>query len=342
MKILADATLPDLVAAFPEPFKLSLYHNAEELQQALPEQDILLCRANLAVNADLLQNTRLKYVATASSGTDHLDKAELQARRIEIIDAKGCNASAVADYIEATLAYLDEQQLIKGKRAGIIGLGKVGTEVHKRLQAADFQTVTYDPVKALKEKEFTSADLSQLFTCDLLCIHAELHHSSPFPSWHLINADFLNQLKPNTVIINAARGGIIDEQALLQTPTPLIYCTDVYLHEPNISTDIIQKATLCTPHIAGHSLEAKHAAIAIVSNKLHHILDINPPLLNKPRYQGNALLQSLHRREEKILAIYDPSKETSELKTASDKKEAFLRLRKQHHFRHDFSLYFQE
>ncbi|CAM2788725.1 erythronate-4-phosphate dehydrogenase [Legionella steigerwaltii] len=338
MNILADASLPGLEEAFPKPFHLTKYHHPDEIKQLLLGQDILLCRAALKVNQSLLKNHSLRYVATASSGTDHLDHLWLNSQNIQIIDAKGSNARAVADYVVACLAVLEQQRLIRGDIAGIIGLGKVGTQVAVRLQAAGFQIRTYDPPKAVRET-FHSCSLEELHQVDLLCIHAELHNTQPYPSDNLIHQNFFNQLKPGCVIINPARGGIVNEEELLHTSKPLIYCTDVYLNEPNIDKRIIDKSTICTPHIAGHSLEAKYAAVAMVSAALHKIAGLPLPQFAAPQLPESLNVGQDELWYESILNIYNPLEETIFLKQALDKKAAFLNLRQQHQIRHDFSRY---
>lgn len=342
MNILADASLPGLKQAFPEPFQLTLYHHPEEIVQLLPEQKILLCRASLKVNSSLLKNHSLRYVATASSGTDHLDQQFLASQNIQVIDAKGANAQAVADYVIASLAFLRQHTLISGNKAGIIGLGKVGTQVAARLEAANFQICTYDPPKAQREPHlFQSCTLDDLHQVDLLCIHAELHNTQPFPSAHLINEAFLNQLKPGCVIINAARGGIVDEEALLNTPNPFSYCTDVYLNEPKVDKRIIDKALLCTPHIAGHSLEAKYTAITMISEKLHQLENLPmPQCCFFPQSPHISTIKKAETWYESVLKIYNPLTETLQLKQALNTEIAFLNLRKKHQNRHNFSLYF--
>jgi erythronate-4-phosphate dehydrogenase len=340
MNILADVSLPGLEQAFPKPFQLTIYHHPHEIAGLLSGQDVLLCRASLKVNQSLLKNHCLRYVATASSGTDHLDRLWLNSQNIQIIDAKGSNARAVADYVVACLAFLQQQQLIHGNKAGIMGLGKVGTQIAGRLQAADFEILTYDPLKAEREPTtFQSCNLEELHSVDLLCIHAELHNNPPYPSANLINQSFLDQLKSGCVIINAARGGIVNEEALLHSPKPLIYCTDVYLNEPDIDKRIINKSTICTPHIAGHSLEAKYAAVAMVSSALHQIAGLDLPQFATPPLPQVLSLEKDKSWYESILKIYNPFEETLSLKHASDKKAAFLNLRKNHQTRHDFFQY---
>ncbi len=342
MKILADSSLPGLEAAFPKPFILTQYSHQDELSLLLTNQDILLCRANLKVNQYLLNNHQLKFVATASSGTDHLDHVYLNSQGIRVVDAKGCNAVSVADYVTSTLACMEHRHLIKGNKAGIIGMGQVGTKVFNRLHALGFQIKTYDPLRGMRDKHFQSCKLSDLFDSDVLCIHAELHDTVPYASRDLINHNVLSQLKPGCIIINAARGGILNEEALLNAKQSIIYCTDVFLHEPDIDKRIVEKATLCTPHIAGHSLEAKYDAVALISKQIHQLMLLPEPQFAQPEHSVKSFLNDNKSWSELILSIYNPQVETEYLKQASNVSSAFLTLRKNHQFRHNFSFYAKE
>ena len=340
MNILADVSLPGLSAAFPYPFKLSYYHSFRELPELLSGQDVLLCRSTLKVNSALLTNHSVRFVATASSGTDHLDHQFLKSKNIQMLDAKGCNATAVADYIVSCLAYLDEQLLINGNKAAIIGMGMVGSEVCKRLQSLNFDIYPYDPLRALQDNQFTSCNLKEIVDCDLICIHAELHHNEPHPSFDLFDEIVLKQLKPGCIIINAARGGIVNEESILGLPKQIIYCTDVYLNEPAIDKRIIDKSTLCTPHIAGHSLEAKYKAVELISKQLHRIMKLPLPVYDEPELTESIQLNRQQSWQQLMLSLYNPFNETLGLKNAKNKELAFITLRKNHQYRHDFKRYF--
>jgi len=336
MKILADRTLPHLESLFSESFVLTLYSDEKTLLPHLPNHDILLCRSTLHVTAQLLENSSIKCVATASSGIDHIDTHYLSHRHITLLDAKGCNAHAVADYITSTLAWLLTKNLIKGFKAGIIGLGEVGTRVSRRLNQFGFITLHYDPLRASHDSQFMSCEIEALQACDLICIHANLHEDALFPSKNLLNTQFLSQLKPNAVIINAARGGIVNEHDLLNISEKLIYCTDVYEHEPSINEKIIDFSTLCTPHIAGHSIEAKSNAMITLAGALHqkyNKIPKNSINLIKPKPTHPKPNES---KEAHYLRLYNPEIESIALKNAKNKQEAFLTLRKTHLFRHDF------
>lgn len=343
MKILADATLPKLTELFPSPFNLTLYSTQDELADLLRSQDILLCRSTLQVSAELLANSQIQCVATASSGIDHIDSDYLKKHGIYLFDAKGCNARAVADYVVATLALLFQNQLIFGNKAGVIGVGKVGEQVVTRLQAAGFEVICYDPIKAMPDPHHQYCSFSELTTCDVLCIHANLHETPPYPSANLITSDFLSKLKSKSVIINAARGGIVNEAALLATDFPITYCTDVYQNEPEINPDVVDFATLCTPHIAGHSIEAKNAAVQRISQQLHHHYGLSMTMMQSFPKIAPVILPPQHNNPsswiDDILSIYNPLKDTQTLKTAINKKQAYLKQRKEHKNRHDFNCY---
>lgn len=336
MNILADASLPGLKEAFPKPFHLTVYNNHQELETLIPNHDILLCRAHLKVNEALIGQAKLCYVATASSGSDNLDKAYLDQRSIQYFDAKGCNAVAVADYMMSCIALLDYQAKLKGNKIGIIGLGHVGSTLFSRLQKAGFELFCYDPPKQMLAPNFISCSQEELYSCDALCVHAELHRTEPYASHNLLNRSFLNKLQPHCVVINASRGGIVNEEAVLKLNTP--YCTDVYLNEPHIKKEIIQHALICTPHIAGHSLEAKSNAVNFISEKIHSQLGLAlPNYLEPPK---PLTIQEKSSWQELALSLYNPIQETNQLKEASTLTSSFLHLRQAHNNRHDFYTYF--
>lgn len=339
VKILADASLPSLPALFEPAFTLTPYHNEEQLHSLLSNHDVLLCRSTLRVNAELLRHRSIQCVATASSGIDHIDSNYLSQKGVHLFDAKGSNARAVADYVVATLGALHQMGKSVGKRAGIIGVGEVGARVASRMLAAGFEVIYFDPPRALKDNNHVYCSLTDLTTCDVLCIHANLHQETLFPSKNLLNANFFAQLKSDVIIINAARGGIINEEDLVAKPWPIIYCTDVYNNEPTINSRIVNFSTLCTPHIAGHSIEAKTAAVVQLSRQLHHYYGFTEPTVEKTSTHHDFISADGKTWQEYVLNLYNPLVETLVLKAAIDKKDVFLTQRKAHQDRHDFNYY---
>lgn len=338
IKILADATLPHLSRCFPKPFAITPYNTPLELQTMLPDHDVLLCRSTLRVNAALLTHSAIQCVATASSGTDHIDQEVLTSKNIHLFDAKGSNAQAVADYVTATLAWLELNQKITGKRVGLIGAGAVGTQVLQRLMSAGYEVSIYDPYKTSTLALPHAHSLMALSQCDVLCIHPNLHHQTPYPSFNLINADFLSTLKPGVTIINASRGGIVNESDLLNAEHPIHYCTDVFIGEPNINPDIVDFAVLCTPHIAGHSIEAKRDAIIQLSQQLHTYFNLPSPVTLSTSEVLQPDFFKINAWQPQALQHYNPYEETRYLKTQPDKKTAFITQRNEHTHRHHFAV----
>lgn len=343
INILADASLPDLHEVFPSPFKLTLYHKASEIKIFLPDHEILLCRSTLLVNQDLISGCNsLKVVATASSGTDHIDANLLANKGIKLLDAKGSNAQAVADYVLSSLAYLKTTNNFNGSKVGIIGAGAVGMAVATCLQSIGLNVIFYDPLKALIEPDFHGVSMADLVDCELICVHANLHSNPPFPSINLINEDVIKRLRAKTVIINAARGGIVNEEDLLNFGKSLIYCTDVYASEPYIDPRIVQFATLCTPHIAGHSIEAKQRAVVWLSQKLHAFYHLTHSLPQEKMSQQSLTIIPEPGWESMVLSLYNPYQETIKLKNAVEPLDkVFQSVRIAHNYRHELGLGYQ-
>lgn len=338
MNILADSRLPGLTTLFSHHFTLTTYDSQEQIPALIPQHDILLCRSTLKVTPKLLANTPVQCVATASSGVDHIDAAYLTNEGIQLFDAKGCNARAVADYVVSMLAVLHQKKLLLGDKAGVVGVGAVGSQVVERLKAAGMEVVYFDPLRAMQDNSFVCCSLSDLFECDLICIHANLHETLPFSSKNLFNADILKKLKPGVAVINASRGGIVNEEALLNNLETITYCTDVYAYEPMIGKQIVDFATICTPHIAGHSLDAKYAAVVKLSKQLHRFYGFEMPAVQLPD-RGKKISLSQSNWQNAVLGIYDPTNETKILKNAQNITKAFLETRQAHQFRRDFINY---
>ena len=338
MKLLIDGTLPDIDTIFKcSPFEVQIWHNQNELNRFIKNSDVLVCRATLQINQKLLETSQVKYVATATSGIDHLDINYLKSRNIQWFDAKGANANAVADYIISTLAYLRIHAILNGNLVGIIGFGEVGSRVYHRLKAIGYECRVFDPFKPKSSDAFVDS-IEPLKSCDLILVHANYHDKQPHPSKDLINQTFLNQLKQGTVIVNASRGGIVNESDLLLKIPNLVYCTDVYENEPNISKQIIESSTICTPHIAGHTIEAKRRALHVIKTKILRTAGF--------KYSSNSLKFDTVKRlffgnswEKKVLSLYDPSIETNTMKKLLPNQDEFTLLRSQHSNRHEFCTY---
>lgn len=344
MRVLADENLPKVSKYFGKPFNLTLYKNLTDLSHKINNADILICRSTVKVNKLLLENTSLKCIATATSGTDHIDKKLLISRDIDLFDAKGSNASAVCDYILSSLALIIKEKHTEINKVGIVGCGEVGSRLAQRLNSLGVFVNCFDPLKSQVDKKFSSCELEDLYAMDAICVHANLHFADPYPSFNLFNKELLKNLKPGLVLINTSRGGIVNEKDLLSNQQKIIYCTDVFANEPNINQQIVDYALISTPHIAGHSIEAKEFAVAMLASKICKKYSLNPPSdyyqntqVQMPTSWDNLSL-SLNSKSftDFVLSKYSPNSETLALKNATDVNTEFLRLRKNHKFRHSF------
>lgn len=338
-RLLYDSLLPDVTQAFPSSFQCLPYQDNLELEALLQEDDILLCRSTLTLPTVSMHHHKPQIVATASSGSDNLDKKALANLGIDYCDALGCNKESVADYALSCLAILKDALGKLPSPIGIFGVGAVGETVARRFAALGIELVLFDPPKASHDRHFQSANETDLLTCPVIFLHANLHYEASHGTYHWFNAKRLGLLSDGAVLVNLARGALVDEQALLAETPRLAFISDVFENEPNISATMVEKALLCTPHIAGHALEGKREAIRILSQKIHAKLGLPAPKFLP--FQTVAFNSSKPHRhwEDWCLEAYDPRVESSILKACKPENlaDTFVQLRKAHQFRHNFS-----
>jgi erythronate-4-phosphate dehydrogenase len=320
LKILFDHSIPFIKELFSENFELSTYHHQNELKEKIPTHDILICRSTFQITPELIENSSIQCIATASSGSDHI---HVQSPKITVIDAKGGNAHAVGDYILCTLAALN---IYTKTSISIIGHGHVGKALNKRLQSLGFDVKVYAPTHNLP------TSFSEMMQSKVILVHPNYHNKPHHPTHHLLSHHFFNHISDNTIVINASRGKVLDEQALLASSWKGVFCTDVYQNEPHINPQMIQRASICTPHIAGRSIEAKRKISEILAKKIHEHFNIKFEL----NHQKNLIKVSQKNWQEKVLKIYSPKFETDSLKNDSSATH-FLELRKAH-LRHEFEI----
>ncbi|WP_440055559.1 4-phosphoerythronate dehydrogenase [Pseudoalteromonas sp. T1lg65] len=264
MKILADQNMPLVEEFFSELGDVERFDGRTLTSEALAEADILLTRSVTQVDEKLLAGVeKLQFVGTATIGVDHIDTALLEQKNIGFSSAPGCNAIAVAEYvISALLAYVQETgQAIKDKTVAIVGVGNIGACLEKKLAALGVNVILCDPIRfkqgSLPEHQSIDTVLAQ---ADIVTFHVPLIKEGEHKTVHLLNASRIQSLKPNMVIINASRGDVIDNQALLDAKLagqPLELILDVWENEPNILKPLLEHTRYASVHIAGHTLEGK-------------------------------------------------------------------------------------
>ena len=281
MKIVIDAHIPFIAEAVRREWTEVDFCPMKPEQidaEAVREADVLIVRTRTKVNEELLRGSAVRLVCTATIGFDHLDTAYCEAQGIHWMSCPGCNAQAVCDYIEEALNEISilQSPISNTPTIGVVGVGHVGSLVAQMAERKGLKVLLNDPPKHIG---VSLDEIAQ--NCDIITFHVPLDSST----YHLCDEAFLAKCKPGALIINAARGGVVDEQALLHSGHP--YILDTWENEPNINTEVLQKAALASMHIAGYSVEGKRnasqmclEAIAEQFN-LPQISNLHSPISNK-------------------------------------------------------------
>ena len=305
--------------------------------QAVKDADAMIIRTRTRCDAQLLSGSRVRCIATATIGTDHIDIDWCRSQGIAVYNAPGCNAPAVAQYVWASLlhARLDPSHMT----IGIIGCGNVGSIVAEWGRELGARVITCDPPRKISEPSFPHTPLEQLLPqCNVVTIHTPLTKTGPHPTFHLLNKEMLSLCCNDCIIINAARGPVVDTEALIEhchnsSCSTIIDCWE---GEPDINLDLLDLSGIATPHIAGYSLEGKQRATRMaIEATIGHLIETRmlPPtveieidLSDLPgeyasfseddyfRYNipGDKSLKLRHA----IMASYDPRNDTRALRNA--------------------------
>lgn len=275
MKIVADKYIPFLVEAVQKewPEVTILPMKPEEIDaSAVRDADVLVVRTRTKINESLLADSSVRLVCTATIGFDHIDTAYCDAQHIRWISCPGCNAQAVCDYIEEAL---DEFQISNMPTIGIVGVGHVGSLVAKMAERKGYNVLLNDPPKGI------GVSLDEIArNCNIITFHTPLDVST----YHLCNTQFLSQCKPDALIINAARGGVVDEQALLHSGHP--YILDTWENEPHIDPNVLAHALFASMHIAGYSVQGKRNATQMCLDAIAEQFGLTKIDVSEYRYYG--------------------------------------------------------
>ncbi len=259
MKILADENMPLVREWFGRHGEVLTRPGRAIDANAVREVDVLLVRSVTRVDAALLAGSRVKFVGSATSGYDHIDRDGLAAAGIHFAHAPGCNAGAVVQYVLSVCCALRPDW--RRRVVGIVGCGAVGGRLYSVLTALGVSCRVHDPLLSDRDGIPDLTDLGEVVrAADILCLHTPLTYTGPFPTFHMVDDRVLAALKPGCLLINAARGAVVDNAALRRRLTAAIGLTvalDVWEGEPAIDPDLCQRVAIATPHIAGYSQEGR-------------------------------------------------------------------------------------
>lgn len=271
MKIVADENIVAVADLYRGHGELRLMPGRAISREHVRDADVLLVRSITRVDRALLEGSRVRFVATATSGTDHLDLHWLAQQGIAVAEAAGSNANAVVEYCLASLAelMLRGDITLQGRSVAIIGFGQVGSRLHAAFQKLGLEALVCDPfVEAHSHQEgihtqVSFCSLEQALQASVISLHTPLTREGAHATWPLLDRARIDALRAGTVLINASRGAVVCNQSLLarlQRRNDLQCILDVWENEPDISAALLQHVSLGTPHIAGYSVEAKASA----------------------------------------------------------------------------------
>ncbi len=350
MKILVDENMPYARELFSRLGDVKAVPGRPIPVAELIDADALMVRSVTKVNEALLAGKPVKFVGTATAGTDHVDDAWLKQAGIGFSAAPGCNAIAVVEYVFSALLMLAERDgfALRDRTVGIIGVGNVGGRLQKRLEALGIRTLLCDPPRADRGDEGEFHALDELVAqCDVLTFHTPLFNEGPYKTLHMADEALLRALKPGTILINACRGPVVDNVALLkclQAGQDLSVVLDVWEPEPDLNVELLAKVDIGTAHIAGYTLEGKargttqvfEAYSTFIGNAQQVALDT---LLPTPEFGRLTLHGPFDELTLKRLVhlVYDVRRDDALLRKVAGMPGEFDKLRKHYHERREWS-----
>ena len=352
MIIVADENIPYVCDAFSTIGEVRTMSGRAMTPEAVRNAELLLVRSITKVNRDLLEGSAVQFVATATIGEDHIDKAYLAERGIAFSSAPGSNANSVRQYITAALLVMAERFKLdlSTLSLGIIGVGNVGSRVLHNAEALGLRCVLNDPPRARATGDSLFRPLDEALACDIVTLHVPLTKEGPDATYHLANETFIRKMKPGSFLLNSSRGAVADGAAIARALDDghLRACVlDVWEKEPDIDVDLLERVLIGTPHIAGYSFDGKVNGTRMIyeaaCKHLGRIPDWDPaPLLPQPECPHiavdgkapDALRQAVH-------AVYDILRDDTNMRglltvSPEERPKYFDRLRKEYPRRREF------
>ena len=329
-KIVVDSGIPFIRDRFPENTEVVYLPGNEFTPEIVKDADAIIVRTRTKCDKNLLEGSNVRLVSTATIGTDHIDISWCEKNNITVRNAPGCNAPGVAQYVFASLfktGFNPENQTL-----GIIGYGNVGHVVADWATQLGIKTLICDPPR--NEKGFQDIvyhDLDYVLkNSDAVTIHVPFTKNGKYPTFGLIGKKELEQMKCGAILVNSSRGGVVKEKDLkpFLREGKINTIIDVWEYEPEIDGELVNLASIATPHIAGYSAEGKRRATQMALKGISSILDIPVILDGLDCKNPNEIKISRKLIEDS----YDPIKDHRML--ASDISR-FEKIRDHYQYRHE-------
>jgi erythronate-4-phosphate dehydrogenase len=275
LSIVVDENIPYALEAFGDlGGAVRRVHGRRISPADVRDADALIVRSITRVDEQLLAGSRVRFVGTATIGTDHVDVDYLRARGIAFASAPGSNAISVAEYIVAALLRSAGARhvTLEGATIAVIGVGNVGSRVADKARALGIRVVLNDPPRHRAEPGSTFVPLREaLPQADYVTLHVPLVRGGVDATLAMARQPFFAAMRSGSVFLNTSRGPIVDEAALaaaIDSGHIAHAILDVWQHEPDIDPDMVHRAFIATAHIAGYSFDGKVAATEMICSMM--------------------------------------------------------------------------
>lgn len=342
MKVIIDNKIPYIQEVISQIVDEVIYAPGKDFTPSLvKDADALIIRTRTHCDHNLLANSKVRFIATATIGYDHIDTEYCSKVGIEWTNAPGCNSTSVTQYIESSLLLLQQikEKQLSELTLGVIGIGNVGSKVVKVGEELGMRVLQNDLPREDKEGKSDFSSLQMLAEeCDILTFHVPLYKEGKYKTFHLGDDTFFRSLKRRPIIINTARGEVIETSVLLKAlETGLISdaIIDVWENEPDINPTLLNKVFLGTPHIAGYSADGKANATRMSLDALCRFFKLKADYLIIPPQPENPTIIAASTAEA-YLQMYDPRKDSETLKSHP---ELFEKLRGDYPLRREKEAY---
>ena len=345
MKVVVDKDIKNFIDLVNEldglqDIKFTYATSKEINNDLLIDADVLFIRSTTKIDKKLLENSSVKLIGSATAGIDHVDIDYLESSQIRWFYSPGCNSSSVVHYVLSSIGYLNKINVLnEDSILGIIGCGNVGAKLRLILNKLKIKNMICDPYK---DFDYLSS-MEEVSQCEVISLHTPLTFSDKYATHNMIDKYFLATSKVET-IINTSRGSIVNEKDLIKA-SHINYISDVWENEPCPDTDIIKKAILATPHIAGHSYEGKINGTINLLSTFIEVINIS----EKNMISNKKLLSNMTQNKpinnninlSSFIDSYDIFNESIVFKELSNKSDQFIpaadfiNIRRMHKIRND-------
>lgn len=331
MKILADENIPYLRGRLEKSgFQVDYLDQNAFTPELAADADALLIRTRTRIDAPLMERSKARLVATATIGMDQFDMDYCRRAPFKVRNSPGCNAPAVAQWVWSCLLRMGMEP---GRHTvGVVGKGNVGGIVADWGRRLGFRILVCDPPRArmgMDDDDYLSLE-ELLRQSDAVTFHTPLTRTGPDATLHLADAARLSLLKTGALVLNAARGPVVDNESLAAELRSgrLRAAIDTWEGEPRLNSDLLALADYATFHIAGYSRQGKERATRMVLEAVEDEFGVE---VDKSGLEG-PYREPRELTPEAILSSYDPAADTQALRAAP---EEFERLRHDYAYREE-------